>query len=290
MSQADTSYKNILEHIMCVGEYRETRTSNVVSAFSPPEFRFDMRFGFPLLTCKQVFLRQVIGEALWFLNGEHTLSDLRFRTWGEDDGERWTIWSDDFERWGGKGNNEGGRIYGVQWRAYKDSIGHCVDQLKGILSKLQQNPKDRYMLVNAWNAAEIATNQMALPPCHVLFQVYVTNSGEMDLKWYQRSVDTFLGLPFNIASYGFILAVLCKITGYTPRYLVGSFGDAQIYSNHTKQVMQVMNNEVFNAPSFDIDFDINSLEDLRKFTADDFLGCLKGYKHAGKVEAPLSVG
>lgn len=290
MSQADVSYKSILEHIMCVGEFRETRTGNVVSAFSPPEFRFDMRFGFPLLTCKQVFLRQVIGEALWFLNGESKLSELRKRTFGEDDGQKWTIWSDDFARWGGEGNDEGGRIYGVQWRDYKDSLGHSADQIKSIVEKLKSTPKDRYMLVNAWNAAEIATNQMALPPCHVLFQAYVTNNGEMDLKWYQRSVDTFLGLPFNIASYGFILKVLCKICGLTPRYLIGSFGDSQIYTNHTKQVMQLMSNEVYTAPSFEIDFPINSLEDLKDFTAEDFLGCLKGYQHAGKIEAPLSVG
>ena len=131
---------------------------------------------------------------------------------------------------------------------------------------------------------------MALAPCHVLFQIYITNEGEVDLQWYQRSVDTFLGLPFNIASYGFILEVLCKMTGYTPRYLIGVFGDTQIYHNHMKQVYELMNNEEFHAPTFEIGIPLNTLSDLKHLTASDFIGGISNYQHAGKIEAPLSVG
>ena len=298
MSQADVSYKAILNHVLSVGELRNTRTGSVISTFAPPEFRFDMRSGFPLITSKQTFMRQVLGEALWFMNGENQLGHLRYRTWGENDGERWTIWTDDFKRWL-KTNyatendwleDAGGRIYGVQWRAYEGHGGVVVDQLSNLVEKMRKSPTDRYMLVNAWNAADISSNSMALAPCHVLFQVYISNTNEVDLKWYQRSCDTFLGLPFNIASYAFILEVLCKLTGYTPRYLVGTYGDTQIYQNHMSQVFQLLGNEEFPAPKFEIHQDLKSLEDLRHMTADDFLGGLKVYKHAGKIEAPLSVG
>lgn len=298
MSQADVNYKAILNHVLSVGELRQTRTGSVISTFAPPEFRFDMRSGFPLITSKQTFMRQVLGEALWFMNGENQLGHLRYRTWGENDGERWTIWTDDFKRWL-KTNyatendwleDAGGRIYGVQWRAYEGHGGVVVDQLSNLVEKMRKSPTDRYMLVNAWNAADISSNSMALAPCHVLFQIYISNTNEVDLKWYQRSCDTFLGLPFNIASYAFILEVLCKLTGYTPRYLVGTYGDTQIYQNHMSQVFQLLGNEEFPAPKFEIHQDLKSLEDLRHMTADDFLGGLKGYKHAGKIEAPLSVG
>lgn len=298
MSQADVGYKAILNHVLSVGELRKTRTGSVISTFAPPEFRFDMRSGFPLITSKQTFMRQVLGEALWFMNGENQLGHLRYRTWGENDGERWTIWTDDFKRWlkttyateNDWLEDAGGRIYGVQWRAYEGHGGVVVDQLSNLVEKMRKSPTDRYMLVNAWNAADISSNSMALAPCHVLFQIYVSNTNEVDLKWYQRSCDTFLGLPFNIASYAFILEVLCKLTGYTPRYLIGTYGDTQIYQNHMSQVFQLLGNEEFPAPKFEIHQDLKSLEDLRHMTADDFLGGLKGYKHAGKIEAPLSVG
>lgn len=298
MSQADVSYKAILNHVLSVGELRKTRTGSVISTFAPPEFRFDMRSGFPLITSKQTFMRQVLGEALWFMNGENQLGHLRYRTWGENDGERWTIWTDDFKRWlkttyateNDWLEDAGGRIYGVQWRAYEGHGGVVVDQLSNLVEKMRKSPTDRYMLVNAWNAADISSNSLALAPCHVLFQIYISNTNEVDLKWYQRSCDTFLGLPFNIASYAFILEVLCKLTGYTPRYLIGTYGDTQIYQNHMSQVFQLLGNEEFPAPKFEIHQDLKSLEDLRHMTADDFLGGLKGYKHAGKIEAPLSVG
>lgn len=298
MSQADVSYKAILNHVLSVGELRKTRTGSVISTFAPPEFRFDMRSGFPLITSKQTFMRQVLGEALWFMNGENQLGHLRYRTWGDNDGERWTIWTDDFKRWlkttyateNDWLEDAGGRIYGVQWRAYEGHGGVVVDQLSNLVERMRKSPTDRYMLVNAWNAADISSNSMALAPCHVLFQIYISNTNEVDLKWYQRSCDTFLGLPFNIASYAFILEVLCKLTGYTPRYLIGTYGDTQIYQNHMSQVFQLLGNEEFPAPKFEIHQDLKSLEDLRHMTADDFLGGLKGYKHAGKIEAPLSVG
>ncbi|AZV01467.1 thymidylate synthase [Shigella phage vB_SflM_004] len=250
MSQADVSYKAILNHVLSVGELRKTRTGSVISTFAPPEFRFDMRSGFPLITSKQTFMRQVLGEALWFMNGENQLGHLRYRTWGENDGERWTIWTDDFKRWlkttyateNDWLEDAGGRIYGVQWRAYEGHGGVVGDGLNNAWDNLREATKEQNMSNNAWNAADISSNSMALAPCHVLFQIYISNTNEVDLKWYQRSCDTFLGLPFNIASYAFILEVLCKLTGYTPRYLIGTYGDTQIYQNHMSQVFQLLGN------------------------------------------------
>lgn len=299
MSQADESYKNILRDVMSRGRVRETRTGLVKTCFSPPEFVFDMNLegGFPLLTGKQVMMRSVIGEALWFLTGNTDVDTLRVFTYGEKATDQWTIWSDDISRFNKDmpecWRESGGRLYGAQWRDYRGAEGSSVDQLQVLVDKLKNNPTDRYLIVNAWNGAEIHEKYMALPPCHVLFQCFVEyydGVGYLDLKWYQRSVDTFLGLPFNIASYGFIMHVLCKLTGLKPGRLIGSFGDTQIYENHSEQVMQYMYNPTFEAPQFEIVPDIKCLGDLHDLCADDFLPGLKNYKHAGKISAPLSVG
>lgn len=304
MSQADKSYKTILEEVLTYGEKRKTRSGDVITMFAPSAFRFSMRQGFPLLTCKRTLMRLIIGEALWFLNGETDLGSLRKRTWGFDDGEKRTIWTDDFIRYRDMlitkyGMPEDalslnqclGRLYGAQWR---DSHGDdcTVDQIEKLVRLIKKDPYSRYMLINSWNPAEIDSNMMALPPCHVLFQTYVTNNNEMDLLWYQRSVDTFLGLPFNIASYGFILAVLAKITGKKVRNLIGYFGDTQVYCNHIEQVQKTLQNPDYNAPSFDLSgFDkLTCLDDLKNMTADDFLPFLENYQHAGEIKAPLSVG
>lgn len=304
MSQADKSYKGILGEVLVYGEKRNTRSGEVISMFAPSVFRFNMRQGFPLLTCKRTLLRLIIGEALWFLNGETDLGSLRKRTWGLDDSEKHTIWTDDYNRYKellitkyGDASEDGdiqdlGRLYGEQWRNSNGKDNHSVDQVAKLVKLIKKDPYSRYMLVNSWNPAEVDAGLMALPPCHVLFQTYVTNTNEMDLLWYQRSVDTFLGLPFNIASYGFILAVISKITGKKPRNLIGVFGDTQIYCNHTKQVQQTLTNPEHPAPQFDLSNfkELTCLEDLKGMTANDFLPYLFHYQHSGEIKAPLSVG
>ncbi len=298
---ADGSYREILIDVLSNGDIRETRSGLVKSTFAPREFRYDMSDGTaPLLTGKQIFVDPMIGELLWFLNGETDLPKLRERSFGDQESEKKTIWDADFSRWvvGAPFKNyheskgDLGRLYGAQWR---DSAGQYgaeitnVDQIGKLIRGLQENPSSRYHIVNAWNAAEIDANLMALPPCHVMFQCYVSEAGELSLKWYQRSVDCFLGLPFNIASYGLLLSILCSITGYKPGQLIGTFGDAHIYQDHMEAVTQYMNNETYPAPLMNLD-PIEGLEQLSMMIAKDFKGCYQGYRHAGKITAPLSVG
>lgn len=294
---ADTSYRQILIEVLSAkGGFRETRSGNVKSVFAPSDFRYDMSDGTaPLLTGKQIFVDQMIGELLWFMNGETTIPDLKWRTWDDPFADRQTIWTPDQQRWANSGEasliigEDCGRLYGAQWRDSR-GIGHIpVDQLSKLIRGLKENPSSRYHIVNSWNAAEIDQKRMALPPCHVMFQCYVSEDGELSLKWYQRSVDCFLGLPFNIASYGLLLSILCAITGYKPGQLIGTFGDAHIYENHMDAVKQYLDNETYPAPVMNLE-PIDGLEQLSFMIAKDFKGCYQGYRHAGKISAPLSVG
>ena len=301
MSAADGSYKDILIDVLAMGELRETRSGVVKSTFSPKQFEYDMSDGTaPLLTGKQIFTQQMIGELLWFLNGEVEIGDLKYRTWGDKYIDKETIWTADFKRWVEtapfahyhKFYEDLGRLYGEQWRDFAGSYGTemvNVDQISKLIKNLKGNPSSRYHIVNSWNAAEIDANQMALPPCHVMFQCYVSNDGKLSLKWYQRSVDCFLGLPFNIASYGLLLSILCSITGYNPGKLIGTFGDAHIYKAHFDAVKTYMHNPTFDAPVMVLP-EIKSLDQLSRMTALDFKGCYENYKHAGPVSAPLLVG
>lgn len=299
MKSADESYKDIIVDIDWKGEERETRSGWVKSVFSPKEFRYDMRDGTaPLLTGKHIATKTMIGELLWFIGGDHSIHQLQKRTWGRHN-ESNTIWTPDQERWYNSLSDEQrrqlkyvddlGRTYGRQWRNSAGKFGTEVDQLQKLIKGLQENPSSRYHIVNSWNAAEIDANMMALAPCHVMFQCYVDNDRRLSLKWYQRSVDCFLGLPFNIASYGLLLSILCRITGYRPGELIGTFGDAHIYQAHFDAVGQYMKNPTFDAPTIVLP-EFDSLQDLEKMTALDFKDCYQNYQHAGKVSAPLLVG
>lgn len=296
---ADGSYKEIIIDVLAGGQMRDTRSGRVKSTFAPKEFRYSMRDGTaPLLTGKQLFTQPMIGELLWFIGGDHSIHQLQERTWGVKS-ERDTIWTPDQQRWFNglspeqqkqlKYVDDLGRTYGRQWRNSAGKFGTQVDQLEKLIKGLKENPHSRYHIVNSWNAAEINANMMALAPCHVMFQCYVYNEGELSLKWYQRSVDCFLGLPFNIASYGLLLSILCRLTGYRPGDLIGTFGDAHIYQAHFDAVGEYMQNPTFNAPTINLP-EFSSLEDLEKMTALDFKGCYQNYQHAGKVSAPLLVG
>lgn len=296
---ADESYKEIIVDIDGHGEMRNTRSGRVKSTFAPREFRYSMRDGTaPFLTGKQLFAQPMVGELLWFCGGDHSIHQLQERTWGKADGQN-TIWTPDQIRWFNglspenqkllKYPDDLGRTYGRQWRNSAGKFGTQVDQLDKLIKNLRYDPQSRYHIVNAWNAAEINANMMALAPCHVMFQCYVSNDGELSLKWYQRSVDVFLGLPFNIASYGTLLLILCELTGYEPGDLIGTFGDAHIYEAHFDAVAQYMANPTFPAPFVDMPA-IGSLEHLERMTALDFKDAFCDYRHAGKVAAPLLVG
>ncbi|XAO54253.1 thymidylate synthase [Yersinia phage vB_YenM_P778] len=302
---ADHSYTNILYNVMENGEKRETRSGEVISMFDAPNFLFQMEAGAPLLTGKKIFTQQMIGELLWFIGGDHSLHQLAERTWGKDEVQscngdlRNTIWTGDQQRWYNalspetqrllKYPDDLGRTYGRQWRNSAGKFGVQVDQIVKLIAGLKSNPYGRYHIVNSWNAAEIDADMMALAPCHTMFQCYVSNDNKLSLKWYQRSVDCFLGLPFNIASYGLLLSLLCKLTGYKEGELIGTFGDCHVYSNHVDAVRRYLANPVFDAPKLVLPY-IESLEALEKMTALDFKGCYKGYENSGVISAPLSVG
>lgn len=302
MGNADVSYKLIVKDVIDNGEFRDTRSGRVASVFNPPQFSFDMSNGrAPLLTGKQIFTQQMIGELLWFIGGDHSIHQLQERTWGmvEEVAPRNTIWTADQERWYKslspenqkmlKYTDDLGRTYGRQWRNSAGKFGTQVDQLAKLIKGLKENPDSRYHIVNSWNAAEIDANMMALAPCHTMFQCYVSNDGELSLKWYQRSVDVFLGLPFNIASYGLLLAILAQLTGLKRGKLIGTFGDTHIYMSHVDAVRQYLENETFESPGLTLPA-FSSLQELESMTALDFKGCFTGYLHDGPIKAPLSVG
>ncbi|AZV02143.1 thymidylate synthase [Pectobacterium phage Arno162] len=299
---ADKAYRDIIWQVIQEGEIRETRSGTVKTVFAPQEFRYSMRDGTqPLLTGKKIFTQQMIGELLWFISGGHSLSQLMMHTWGWNGitAERKTIWTPDQQRWLKTLSpdivgrlaylDDCGRIYGRQWRNSAGKYGCEVDQLEKLLRTLQSDPDSRYHLVNSWNAAEIDANMMALPPCHVMFQCFVSNDNELSLKWYQRSVDCFLGLPFNIASYGLLLSFLCKLTGYTEGDLIGTFGDTHIYHNHISAVHEYLNADTFPAPTLILP-ELTSIEQLSKMTALDFKDCYQNYQSSEAIKAPLSVG
>ncbi|QKE55278.1 thymidylate synthase 2 [Escherichia phage ECOP18] len=224
-------YLKILTDVILLGEPRNDRTGTGTVSIFDSYAKFDLREGFPAVTTKRLAWKSVVGELLWFLSGSTNLHDLRVSTFGRDEGQ-WTIWTPNYEDQAiSMGYDRGnlGPVYGKQWRNFGGR-----DQITELIEGLKNNPHGRRHLVSAWNVAEL--DKMALPPCHYGFQCYVSNDGYLDLKWTQRSVDCFLGLPFNIASYALLTHILAKLTGLKPRYLIFSGGDTHIYSDHIEQV------------------------------------------------------
>lgn len=228
-------YLKILTDVVLLGEPRNDRTGTGTISTFDSHARFDLREGFPAVTTKRLAWKSVVGELLWFLSGSTNLHDLRTFTFGRDEGQ-WTIWTPNYEDQAismGYKNGNLGPVYGKQWRDFGGR-----DQIMELIHGLKTNPHGRRHLVSAWNVAEL--DKMALPPCHYGFQCYVSNDGYLDLKWTQRSVDCFLGLPFNIASYALLTHILAKLTGLKPRYLTFSGGDTHIYNDHMEQVEEQM--------------------------------------------------
>lgn len=284
MIQTHRLYEDIAKN----GKIRKTRSGNTKAVFVR-EFRHDMRERFPLPNTKSVNMNLVLGELLWFASGMNDLPSLRrFSCLSED---AWTIWTDDCKRWHSVkdrsplGKEDLGKLYGHQWRNFGDS----VDQLANLVEGMKSSPTSRYLLVQAYNPKDVAEDAMALPPCHTGFQVFVdTDTGEFDLDWTQRSVDSFLGLPFNIASYASLMVILGELTGLTPRILTGSLKDTHIYEDHFEAVMTQYNRTILPSRVTLKCPPIKLLDDLTGLVASDFE--VLGYSPQPAIRAKLSVG
>lgn len=244
-------YLDLLRRITTEGVKKEDRTGTGTLSVFGHQMRFNMADGFPLLTTKKLHLKSIIYELLWFLNGDTNVKYL------QEHGVRiWNEWADE--------NGDLGPIYGHQWRSWPDYKGGAIDQIKNVLEQIKNTPDSRRMLVSAWNPAEV--ENMALPPCHCLFQFYVA-SGKLSLQLYQRSADTFLGVPFNIASYALLLQMMAHVTGLEAGEFIHTTGDTHLYLNHLDQVELQLTRTPRPLPKMNINPDI---KDLFSFNYEDF--------------------
>lgn len=244
-------YLDLLSRILNEGVHKGDRTGTGTLSVFGNQMRFDLRDGFPLLTTKKLHLKSIIYELLWFLRGDtniHYLQEHGVRIWNE--------WADE--------HGELGPVYGHQWRSWPDYKGGTIDQITNVLDQIKHNPNSRRMLVTAWNPAEV--EEMALPPCHCLFQFYVAD-GRLSLQLYQRSADTFLGVPFNIASYALLLQMMAQVTGLEAGEFIHTTGDTHLYSNHLEQAKLQLTRTPRPLPKMKINPDV---KDLFAFKYEDF--------------------
>ena len=262
------NYLNLLEKILNEGVKKEDRTGTGTLSVFGHQMRFDLSEGFPLLTTKKLHTKSIIYELLWFLKGDTNVRYL------QEHGVRiWNEWADE--------NGDLGPVYGHQWRSWPDYDGGVIDQIEYVLNQIRTNPNSRRMIVSAWNVAEV--NKMALPPCHTLFQFYVCN-GRLSLQLYQRSADTFLGVPFNIASYALLTTMMAQVTGLEPGEFVHTTGDTHLYLNHLEQARLQLTREPRPLPTMKLNPDVKSLYD---FKFEDFE--LEGYDPWPHIKAEVSV-
>ena len=236
-------YLDLLQHVLDHGILKEDRTGTGTHSVFGYQMRFNLQDGFPLLTTKKLHLKSIIHELLWFLKGDTNVKYL------QANGVRiWNEWADE--------NGDLGHIYGYQWRSWPDYDGGHIDQIKEAIDTIQNNPDSRRIIVSAWNVADL--NNMNLPPCHAFFQFYVAN-GRLSLQLYQRSADTFLGVPFNIASYALLLQMVAQVTGLQTGDFVHTLGDTHIYTNHLEQVKLQLSREPRPLPQMKINPDIKNI-------------------------------
>ena len=308
MNKLDEQYRGILAELLYNGKEKEDRTGTGTLSKFGMQIRHNMKDGFPLLTTKKIAVKTMMTELKWFLKGDTNIKylvDNNCNIWNGDAYKKYckahpSEYQDDMltqeefvehikedesfaKNWG-----ELGPIYGKQWRKWKTSkFGNLgpndtlsdvsVDQIKNLINGLKYNPNSRRHMVSAWNVGELV--QMTLPPCHHGFQCYVAD-GKLSLMWSQRSVDTFLGLPFNIASYGMLLMLLCEETGYEPGDLIGNLGDVHLYNNHWEQAKEQIDRDGFDLPTIKL----SNVDILNG----DFEYKLENYKHRPAIKAPLS--
>ncbi len=261
-------YLDLLQKILDDGAEKHDRTGTGTRSLFGHQMRFDLADGFPLLTTKKLHLRSIIYELLWFLRGDtnvHYLQEHGVRIWNE--------WADPD---GGLGH-----IYGYQWRSWPDYDGGHIDQISEVVRQIKETPDSRRLLVSAWNVADLG--RMNLPPCHILFQFYVAE-GRLSLQLYQRSADTFLGMPFNIASYALLLLMTAQVTGLTAGDFVYTTGDTHLYLNHLEQARLQLTRTPRNLPHMRLNPDVKSLFDFR---FEDFE--LEGYDPWPHIAATVSV-
>lgn len=240
-------YLNLLNRILTEGTQKGDRTGTGTLSIFGHQMRFDLRDGFPLLTTKKLHLKSIIYELLWFLRGDTNVRYL------QEHGVRiWNEWADE--------NGELGPVYGHQWRSWPDYKGGTIDQIKNVVDMIKHNPDSRRMLVTAWNPAEV--EDMALPPCHCLFQFYVAD-GRLSLQLYQRSADSFLGVPFNIASYALLLQMIAQVTGLEAGEFIHTTGDTHLYLNHLEQAKLQLTREPRPLPKMKINPDVKDIFDFK---------------------------
>lgn len=244
-------YQDLMRHVMTHGHNKADRTGTGTRSVFGYQMRFDLAQGFPLLTTKKLHLRSIIHELLWFLKGDTNIQYLK-----DNNVSIWDEWADE--------NGDLGPVYGYQWRSWPTPDGRHIDQIQTILQQIQHNPDSRRIMVSAWNPALI--DQMALPPCHALFQFYVAE-GKLSCQLYQRSADIFLGVPFNIASYALLTMMIAQVCGLQYGEFIHTLGDAHIYSNHFAQTELQLSREPRSLPTMKLN---PAVKDLFAFTFDDF--------------------
>lgn len=244
-------YHDLLTHILDNGTFKGDRTgTGTISTFGY-QMRFDLAAGFPALTTKKLHLRSIIHELLWFLKGETNIQYLK-----ENNVSIWDEWADE--------NGDLGPVYGYQWRSWPTPDGRKIDQISQLIDQIKTNPNSRRLLVNAWNVAFV--DEMALPPCHTMFQFYVAD-GKLSCQLYQRSADTFLGVPFNIASYALLTMMVAQVCDLQLGEFIHTFGDAHIYTNHMEQVKLQLSRDFRPLPTMKIN---PAVTDIFEFKVEDF--------------------
>jgi thymidylate synthase len=261
-------YLDLLQHVLDTGIDRGDRTGTGTRSVFGYQMRFDLAAGFPVLTTKKLHLKSIIHELLWFLQGDTNIAYLN-----ENGVTIWDEWADE--------NGDLGPVYGYQWRSWPAPDGRHIDQIAGLLSAIRKNPNSRRLIVSAWNPALV--DEMALPPCHCLFQFYVAD-GKLSCQLYQRSADIFLGVPFNIASYALLTMMVAQVTGLQPGEFVHTLGDAHLYANHFEQARLQLGRTPGPLPQMLINPEVT---DLFAFKYDDFR--LVDYVAESSIKAPIAV-
>lgn len=261
-------YHKLLQHILDYGVTKEDRTGTGTISVFGYQMRFDLADGFPLVTTKKLHLRSIIYELLWFLKGDTNIKYLK-----ENGVSIWDEWADP------DGNL--GPVYGHQWRSWTGADGKVYDQIRDVLHQIKTNPDSRRMIVNAWNVADLP--QMALSPCHALFQFYVAD-GKLSCQLYQRSADTFLGVPFNIASYALLTMMMAQVSGLKPGTFIHTFGDAHLYQNHIEQARLQLSRQPYPLPTLKLNPEVTDLFD---FTFEDI--SIENYQSHPHIKAPVAI-
>ena len=261
-------YLDLLNYVLKEGDVKEDRTGTGTHSVFGWQMRFNLNDGLPLLTTKKLHLKSIIHELLWFIKGDTNISYLK-----EHDVSIWDEWADE--------NGDLGPVYGKQWRSWDTTNGKKIDQLNDIIKQIKNNPNSRRLIVSAWNPSDVGS--MALPPCHCLFQFYVSNN-KLSCQLYQRSADIFLGVPFNIASYSILTHMVANVTGFSVGDFVHTLGDAHIYKNHFDQAKLQLSRSMKNLPYLKFNKKFDSIND---FKYEDFE--ILGYDPHPNISAPVAV-